>query len=92
MARALANEPKLLVLISPTAGVDVRSKETLLAVVDTVRAAGCGVVIASDELDDLRPCDRVLVMFHGRLVEELPRGWRDNELVAAMEGVERDRD
>ena len=30
MARALASEPKVLVLVSPTAGVDVRSKETLL--------------------------------------------------------------
>ncbi len=30
MARALANEPQLLVMINPTAGVDVRSKETLL--------------------------------------------------------------
>jgi simple sugar transport system ATP-binding protein len=92
MARALANSPRVLVLISPTAGVDVRSKQTLLGVVDTVREAGSGVVIASDELDDLRPCDRVLVMFHGRLVRELPRGWRDNDLVAAMEGVDQDRD
>jgi simple sugar transport system ATP-binding protein len=92
MARALANSPRVLVLISPTAGVDVRSKEALLGVVDTVREAGSGVVIASDELDDLRPCDRVLVMFHGRLVLELPRGWRDNDLVAAMEGVDQHRD
>ena len=34
MARALANDPRLLVLISPTAGVDVRSKESLLGVVE----------------------------------------------------------
>ncbi len=92
MARALASSPTVLVLINPTAGVDVRSKETLLGVVDTVRESGSGVVIASDELDDLRPCDRVLVMFHGRLVRELPRGWRDNDLVAAMEGVDQHRD
>ena len=92
MARALASDPKVLVLISPTAGVDVRAKETLLAVVERVRRSGVGVVIASDDLDDLRPCDRVIVLFHGRVTSELPSGWRDGELVAAMEGVDQHRD
>jgi simple sugar transport system ATP-binding protein len=88
LARALASEPKLLVLIAPTAGVDVRSKETLLRVVDEVRARGTAVLIASDELEDLRVCDRVLVLFQGRLTGEFSRGWRDEQLVAAMEGVD----
>jgi simple sugar transport system ATP-binding protein len=88
MARALANDPRLLVLITPTAGVDVRSKEFLLGKVTDVADRGTGVVIASDELDDLRGCDRVLVMFQGRIVATFSRGWADNELVAAMEGVD----
>jgi simple sugar transport system ATP-binding protein len=87
MARALANDPKVLVLITPTAGVDVRSKEFLLDKVGQVAAAGAGVMVASDELDDLRICDRVLVMFQGRIVAEMPSGWRDHDLVAAMEGL-----
>lgn len=87
MARALANDPKVLVLVTPTAGVDVRSKEFLLDKVDEVAAAGTAVVVASDELDDLRVCDRVLVMFQGRIVAEVPSGWRENDLVAAMEGL-----
>jgi len=88
MGRALANDPRLLVLIQPTAGVDVRSKETLLSVVDDVRARGSAVLVASDELDDLRTCDRVLVMFQGRVVREFAAGWADHELIAAMEGIE----
>ncbi|MEU9064340.1 sugar ABC transporter ATP-binding protein [Streptomyces sp. NPDC048430] len=88
MARALANDPKLLVLINPTAGVDVRSKEFLLGKVEEIAESGTGVLIASDELDDLRMCDRVLVMFQGRVVAEKARGWHDHELVAAMEGVD----
>jgi len=88
MGRALAGEPKLLVLITPTAGVDIRSKETLLDAVDDVRAAGTAVLVVSDELDDLRACDRVLVMFQGRIVREVDRGWTDQDLVAAMEGVD----
>ncbi|MFD5593142.1 sugar ABC transporter ATP-binding protein [Streptomyces griseorubiginosus] len=90
MARALASDPKVLVLINPTAGVDVRSKEFLLGKVEETAESGTGVLIASDELDDLRMCDRVLVMFQGRVVAEKPSGWHDHELVAAMEGVDLD--
>ncbi|AVV47050.1 sugar ABC transporter ATP-binding protein [Streptomyces sp. ID05-04B] len=90
MARALADDPRLLVLINPTAGVDVRSKEFLLGKVEETAATGTGVLIASDELDDLRMCDRVLVMFQGRVTLEIPRGWHDHDVVAAMEGVDLD--
>lgn len=87
MARALASAPRALVLIGPTAGVDVRSKEFLLGVVAETASRGTGVVMVSDELDDLRLCDRVLVMVKGHIVREMSRGWADADLVAAMEGV-----
>ncbi|GGN10328.1 sugar ABC transporter ATP-binding protein [Streptomyces fuscichromogenes] len=90
MARALADDPRLLVLINPTAGVDVRSKEFLLGKVEETADTGTGVLVASDELDDLRLCDRVLVMFQGRVTTEMNRGWHDHDLVAAMEGVDLD--
>ncbi|NUO42612.1 MAG: sugar ABC transporter ATP-binding protein [Streptomyces sp.] len=88
MARALASDPRLLVLINPTAGVDVKSKESLLAHVDSARDDGTAVLVVSDELDDLRRCDRVLVLFHGRVVAEHAAGWRDHELIASIEGVD----
>ncbi|MEU9671796.1 sugar ABC transporter ATP-binding protein [Streptomyces bobili] len=88
MARALADDPRLLVLIDPTAGVDVRSKEFLLGKVEETAGSGTRVLIASDELDDLRMCDRVLVLFQGRVTTEIARGWHDHDLVAAMEGVD----
>lgn len=87
LARALASDPSVLVLINPTAGVDVRSKEALLAQVERVRAEGKAVLIVSDELDDLRPCDRVLVLRAGALVAEHEAGWSVNDLVADIEGV-----
>ncbi|MFF9022130.1 sugar ABC transporter ATP-binding protein [Streptomyces eurythermus] len=90
MARALADDPRLLVLINPTAGVDVRSKEFLLGKVEETAGTGTGVLIASDELDDLRVCDRILVMFQGRVTSQTARGWHDHDLVAAMEGVDLD--
>ncbi|MFF7039082.1 sugar ABC transporter ATP-binding protein [Streptomyces massasporeus] len=88
MARALASDPRLLVLVNPTAGVDVKSKESLLARVDGAREDGTAVLVVSDELDDLRRCDRVLVLFHGRVVAEHRAGWRDHELIASIEGVD----
>ncbi|MFD7504979.1 sugar ABC transporter ATP-binding protein [Streptomyces sp. NPDC059850] len=87
IARALAREPSVLVAIRPTAGVDVKSKDALLGVVRDVAAAGSGALIVSDELDDLRVCDRVLAFFHGRVVAEFGSGWSDRQLVAAMEGI-----
>ncbi|WP_426592418.1 sugar ABC transporter ATP-binding protein [Cellulomonas sp. McL0617] len=85
--RALANDPRLLVLMAPTAGVDVRSKESLMDAATGAARGGAGVMVVSDDLDDLRYCHRVLVMFRGEIVRELEGTWDDQELVAAMEGV-----
>ncbi|UUN25945.1 sugar ABC transporter ATP-binding protein [Streptomyces sp. FIT100] len=87
IARALARRPSVLVAVRPTAGVDVKSKDSLLGVVRRVADEGSAAVIISDELDDLRVCDRVLALFHGRVVATYGTGWTDRELVAAMEGV-----
>jgi simple sugar transport system ATP-binding protein len=87
MARALASAPRVLVLLYPTQGVDIASKEALFAIVERARVGGAGVLIVSDELDELSFCDRVLVIFKGRLTEEFPAGWRSEKLVAAIEGI-----
>ncbi len=87
LARALASQPTVLVLIDPTAGVDVKSKEALLAVVENLRREGKAILVVSGELEDLRTCDRVLVMRHGGVVAEHKAGWSDNALVASIEGI-----
>jgi simple sugar transport system ATP-binding protein len=87
MARALASAPRVLVLLYPTQGVDIASKEALFAIVERARAGGAAVLIVSDELDELSVCDRVLVVFKGRLTEEFSAGWSSEKLVAAIEGV-----
>jgi simple sugar transport system ATP-binding protein len=87
MARALASDPRLLVLIDPTAGVDVKSKQALLGTVETSRQQDKAVIISSSEIEDLRICDRVLVMLHGRIVAQFAAGWAEAVLIAAMEGL-----
>jgi simple sugar transport system ATP-binding protein len=89
VGRALAAQPSLLVVVSPTVGVDVASKEALLGVVDQAREEGTAVLLVSDDLDELRICTRVLVVRRGRIVKELREPpWDRHELIAAAEGLE----
>jgi len=88
VGRALASQPGLLVVVSPTVGVDVASKEALLGVVDDSRAQGTAVLLVSDDLDELRICTRVLVVRRGAIVRELREPpWDRHELIAAAEGL-----
>jgi simple sugar transport system ATP-binding protein len=87
VGRALVTEPRVLVVISPTAGVDVASKEALFRTLTSL--PDLAVLIVSDELDDLGHCDRVLVMFDGEITTEF-ESRTEHGLVAAMEGVEGD--
>jgi simple sugar transport system ATP-binding protein len=87
MGRALASDPKVLVLVYPTQGVDVQSKEALFDIVAQAQAAGAGVLLISDEPDELRVCHRVAIIFKGRLVKEFGADWTEQDLIASMEGV-----
>ena len=89
VARALARDPKLIVAITPTRGVDVASKELLLGELDrAVAAAGASLLLATDELDDLAICDRVIVLVRGEIYTEFTEPPFDRErLIAATEGM-----
>jgi simple sugar transport system ATP-binding protein len=89
VGRALVSHPELLVVISPTVGVDVASKEALLAVIDEARRGGAAVLLVSDDLDELRICTRVLVIRRGAVVSEFATPpWDRQLLIAAAEGFE----
>ncbi|HEX6526977.1 MAG TPA: sugar ABC transporter ATP-binding protein [Streptosporangiaceae bacterium] len=89
VARALARDPVLIVAITPTRGVDVASKELLLAELDRVtRERGASLLLASDELDDLVICDRVVVLVRGEVFTEFTDPPFDREaLIGATEGI-----
>jgi simple sugar transport system ATP-binding protein len=89
VGRALVSRPSLLVVISPTVGVDIASKEALLGVIDEVRRAGTAVLLVSDDLDELRICTRVLIVRRGAVVREFAAPpWDRQALIAAAEGFE----
>src|SRR6266705_603390 len=89
VGRALARNPAVLVAVTPTVGVDVAAKESLLNVIGTARDGGTAVLLVSDDLEDLRICTRLLVMVKGRLVKEYSQpSWDRHELIAVVEGLE----
>ena len=89
VGRALARHPTVLVAMTPTVGVDVAAKESLLNVIDAACHGGTAVLLVSDDLEDLRICTRLLVMVKGRLVKEYRQPpWDRHEVIAAVEGLE----
>lgn len=88
--RALISEPKVIVAVTPTRGVDVASKQLLLSsLARSVREKGAAMLLCSDELGDLVHCDRVVVLFRGRKFAEFDAAPFDRErLIAATEGLE----
>jgi simple sugar transport system ATP-binding protein len=88
-ARALAREPRLIVAITPTRGVDVASKSLLLRELAEA-GGGTGLLLATDELDDLVICERVVVLVRGEIFAEFSGPPFDREaLIAATEGLAR---
>ena len=88
VARALIISPGVLAAISPTRGVDVASKALLLeALASFVENTGAALLLATEELDDLVICDRVLVMLRGKVFREMDSPPFDrSELISASEG------
>jgi simple sugar transport system ATP-binding protein len=89
VGRALAPDPNVLVVVNPTVGVDVASKEALLDALDRARDQGVALLLVSDDFEDLRVCTRLVVMVRGRIVAEFERPpWDRQRLIAAVEGLE----
>ena len=90
VGRALASDPRVLVLERPTQGVDVASRDALMARVEDFVDGGNAALVISDEIDELRYCDRILVIVGGAVTHEFATGWDDADLIAAIEGLASD--
>jgi simple sugar transport system ATP-binding protein len=71
LARELAAEPDVLVVSSPTWGLDVGAVEFVRGRLDELRARGAGILLISEDLDEVRALsDRICVLHSGRIVLE----------------------
>jgi ABC-2 type transport system ATP-binding protein len=77
----LLNQPKLLILDEPTAGVDPQSRNAILESVEGLSGAGMAVLYTTHYMEEAeRLCDRIGIIDHGKLIAE---GTRD-ELVSMV--------
>jgi simple sugar transport system ATP-binding protein len=71
LAKWLATRPKVLILDSPTVGVDVGARAGIFRIVRDLADQGLAILLISDEATEgLYNSDRVLHMAHGRIVGE----------------------
>lgn len=78
IARAMANQPDLLVLDEPTAGVDLEHQQVLAGVLESLLASGTAVLVVLHEIGALSTLiDRAVVLREGRVVHDGPLGELD---------------
>jgi ABC-type sugar transport system ATPase subunit len=69
LGRWLTRPPKVFLLDEPTRGVDVGAKSEIYRVIRELASRGTAVVVSSSENGELLGiCDRILMMFRGRIV------------------------
>jgi lipooligosaccharide transport system ATP-binding protein len=75
LARALINEPELLILDEPTTGLDPQSRHQIWGRLEELRSKGLSILITTHNMDEAyHLCDRLIIMDHGRiLVQGKPR-------------------
>jgi len=88
VGRISAFGPLVYLLDEPTRGIDIAAKDSILRNIRDRLAAQAGVVITSPGLDDLLlVCDRILVLFKGRIVAEFERAeFNEGRIFMAMQG------
>lgn len=86
LARAVSSDPAALVLINPTAGVDVAAKRSIYETVKNNAAKGKGVIVVSADDEDFSICHRVIVMYKGEVHRELVSPFTTHDLTLAIQG------
>ena len=87
LARWLGADSDILVLDSPTRGIDIKVKQDIYQLMNRMRKEGKSIIMISEELMELiGMCDRIIIMRDGKISGELmrSRSLDENSLIATM--------
>lgn len=85
LARVLSRDPRVVVVSQPTRGLDVGATEYVRAQLLARRTAGAGILLVSEDLDELLElADRLVVIYEGRIVGEMAAADADAERLGLL--------
>lgn len=74
IAKWLETQPNIMIMAEPTVGIDVAAKAEIRKTIRTLAEQGNGIILITNEYVELNElCDRVLVLFKGKIVKEIER-------------------
>jgi ABC-type uncharacterized transport system ATPase subunit len=83
LAREISSEPKLMIAMQPTRGLDVGAIEAVQNLLLEQRAHGAAILLVSEELEELISLsDRIYVIYEGEIMGETTVG--DREVLGMM--------
>jgi len=78
IARWIASGVQTLLCFDPTRGIDIRTKRQIYTLLRELAASGSAVLLYTSELEEIQlVCDRAIVIFGGRVVDEMPAAQAD---------------
>ncbi len=82
LARALINNPELIILDEPTTGLDPQSRQLLWEKLAALKKQGLTILLTTHYMEEAeRLCDRMVIVDHGQiLIEGQPRELIRNEI------------
>lgn len=71
IARALINDPELLIMDEPTTGLDPQSRQALWEYLFKLRSAGKAILLSTHYMEEAEAvCGRIYIMDHGRIIAQ----------------------
>jgi general nucleoside transport system ATP-binding protein len=87
IGREIMQQPKLLIVAAPTWGVDAGAAAAIHQALLDLARSGTAVLVISQDLDELFVlCDRIAVLFHGRLSAARPAAGTTVEQIGLLMG------
>ncbi|WP_420623678.1 ABC transporter ATP-binding protein [Candidatus Poriferisodalis sp.] len=92
IAREFSSDAEVLIVAQPTRGIDIGAAEYVHERLLAKRAAGAAILLISEDLDEaMQLSDRIVVLFQGRAMCDLPRAEATTDRVGLlMTGVSED--